>query len=332
MVKGKTMLLGIVLFVLLSTALLARPVTIKVASPAPKGSPWDRTLREISAEWSRISGGEIELKIYPGGIAGGEEDMIRKMRFNQLQGAVFTSLGLNEISKDTLALSTPFLITSNDEFDYVFEKIAPVLRDKFEEEGYKVISFSQAGWLHLFSKEKVVYPEDLRKLKVAGSDIEPAITQVWKNLGYNVIPISLNDLATGLSSGMIDACYLVVVAATAYQLYNVIDYMMDYPISPVLGGFVITERAWRRVDDEYKPELLEVGQKAADSLYKKMQELEAESRTMLEKQGVEIVDLPPAAEEAWKQEIVDEFEAIAGSAFSQEFFDLIKKHVQEFRK
>jgi TRAP-type C4-dicarboxylate transport system substrate-binding protein len=131
---------------------------------------------------------------------------------------------------------------------------------------------------------------------------------------------------------MIDACYLVVVAATAYQLYNVVDFMMDFPISPVIGGFVITDRAWRQVDDEYKDELLRVGQQTADTLYRKTRELEEEARGVLQQRGVQIVEIPQDAREAWKEEIIGEFEAIAGTAFSQEFFDLLKKHIRDYRQ
>ncbi len=325
------LLLTFIFIVTASNALFARPVTIKVGSLVPKGSPWDRALRRIAAGWSEASDGEIIMKIYPGGIAGDEADMIRKMRFNQLQGGVFTSLGLNDLAPDTVALSVPFLITSNEEYEYVFKRISPVLSEGIKKAGFQVISWTQAGWIHFFSTKKIEYPEDLRKLKIAGSDIDPAMFQAWKTMGYTVLPIAMSDVATALSSGMVDACYNVPLGATAYQLYNVVDYMMDFPISPVLGGFVMTDRAWNRIDDDLKPELLQIASDVADDLYENLQDLEQEAISVLKDQGVEIVSVSRDAREEWRKEFEWGFEMVVGKSFSERIYNLINKHLEEFR-
>jgi TRAP-type transport system periplasmic protein len=331
--KRRTILLLLTFIFLLTApnALFARPVTIKVGSLVPKGSPWDKALRQIAAEWSEVSDGKIIMKIYPGGIAGDEADMIRKMRFNQLQGGVFTSLGLNDLAPDTVALSVPFLITNNAEYEYVFKRIAPVLSEGIKKAGFQVVSWTQAGWIHFFSKKKIEYPDDLRKLKIAGSDIDPAMFQAWKTIGYTVLPISMSEVGTALSSGMVDACYNVPLGATAYQLYNVVDYMMDFPISPVLGGFVMTERAWNRIDDDLKPELLKRASEVADDLYENLQDLEREAIRVLKNQDVEIVSVSEDARQQWRKEFERGFEMVVGKSFSERIYDLITEYLEEFR-
>ena len=44
----------------------------------------------MGEEWRTSTGGAVTLKIYPGGIAGDEDAIIRKMRVGQLQAAGFT--------------------------------------------------------------------------------------------------------------------------------------------------------------------------------------------------------------------------------------------------
>ena len=83
---------------LLLAALLAvgAPLTaqsLKIASLAPDGSPWDKALKRLALEWQQVSGGRVTVKIYGGGIAGDEPDMLRKMRINQIQGAAMTGSG-----------------------------------------------------------------------------------------------------------------------------------------------------------------------------------------------------------------------------------------------
>ena len=106
----------ICVFMFCAAFAFSRPVTLKIGSAAPTGSPWDITLSKIAAEWKELTNGEVILKIYPGGVAGTEQDMIRRMRLNSLQGATLTSMGLNMIATDTLAVSLPFLIRDDDEF------------------------------------------------------------------------------------------------------------------------------------------------------------------------------------------------------------------------
>ena len=53
---------------------------IKLGTVAPEGSIWHDVLLEIREEWRRLSAGTVELRIYAGGVLGGEDEMIRKMQ------------------------------------------------------------------------------------------------------------------------------------------------------------------------------------------------------------------------------------------------------------
>ncbi len=64
-----------------------RPVVIKLATLAPEGTLFYDALLKLAGEWSRLSGGAVRLKIYPGGVAGSEYDMVRKLRIGQIQAA-----------------------------------------------------------------------------------------------------------------------------------------------------------------------------------------------------------------------------------------------------
>ena len=76
---------------------VASAQTLKLATLAPDGSVWDSALKEMGADWQQISGGEVTLRVYPGGVAGDDADMVRKMRIGQLQAGALTVAGLSEI-------------------------------------------------------------------------------------------------------------------------------------------------------------------------------------------------------------------------------------------
>ena len=150
-------------------------MVIKMATLAPEGSSWFRVLQEMGEEWRKASDGAVTLRIYPGGVAGDEDAMIRKMRIGQIQAAAITGIGLAYLEPSFYALHIPMMYESDEEFDYVRDRYAPVLERKMEEKGFVVLNWGDAGWVHFFSKDPVVTPEEAKALKTlpVGGGHEP---------------------------------------------------------------------------------------------------------------------------------------------------------------
>jgi TRAP-type C4-dicarboxylate transport system substrate-binding protein len=311
---------------------VARPIVLKIGSPTPKGSPWDNALKELAAEWREITGGQVQMRIFSGGVAGEEADVIRKMRFNSLQGAVLTALGINQIYPDAFVLSLPFLMHSDQEFEYVLDRIEGRLKENIEEQGFKVVGWTSVGWIYFFSTEKVIYPDDLRRLKLATSDSDKAIAQAMKALDFNAIPVGLNELLTGLNSGMIDACYTVRLGAAAYQWFGIANHMMDLPISPVLAGIVVSERAWRQIPDEYKDEMIRAAERVAADLAGETEQLEQDAMQIMLDNGLIVHDIPSDAVEEWREDFARGIEMIKGDTFSEDIYNVVSEHLEEYRR
>ena len=75
----------------------AQQYTIKFATLAPEGSTWINIMREYDAAVRKESNGRLGFKIYPGGVAGDEKDVIRKIRLGQFQSAGVTGTGIGEV-------------------------------------------------------------------------------------------------------------------------------------------------------------------------------------------------------------------------------------------
>ncbi|MFN3135971.1 MAG: TRAP transporter substrate-binding protein DctP, partial [Candidatus Kryptonium sp.] len=58
---------------------LSQEYLIKVATIAPDGSTWINVLREYDAQIRKESNGRIGFKIYAGGVAGDEIDVLKKI-------------------------------------------------------------------------------------------------------------------------------------------------------------------------------------------------------------------------------------------------------------
>lgn len=324
-------LMSIVMLIISVAGVSARPTLLKIGSVTPKGSPWDNALRQLAVDWNNITDGQVQMRIFSGGVAGEEADVLRKIRFNSLQGAVLTTYGLNQIYPDTFALSLPFLLSSDDEFDYVFNKVEDYLRENIEKQGFKVITWTSVGWVYIFAKEPVVAPEDLRRLKLATTDSDKAIAQALKANNFNAIPVGLSEVLTGLNSGMIDACYTVKMGAAAYQWFGVANHMTDLPMAPVMAAIVVSDRAWERIPDMYKEDMLDAADKVARTLARETAELEREAMEIMLDNGLVVHDVPSATEQRWRGEFEDTVEMIKGETFSAEIYEMIRTNIDEYR-
>jgi len=246
--------------ILLSVSLLLSAtlfgVTIKIGSLAPTGSPWDKALRQIASEWKKISKGKVKVKIYPGAIAGSEDDMIRKMRIGQLGGATLTGAGMSQLIPEIMALSIPLVLKNDKEFYHIIDKVGPEFEKKMEKKGVKIITWSNAGWLKYFSKTPIYSPSDLKKLKMAASPDDAKRLQVLRKIGFNVIPINHNDTMTALSSGMIEAIYSPPLISASFQWFASAKHMLNMKLSPLVSSIVISMRNWKKIPSEMQEEML----------------------------------------------------------------------------
>jgi len=128
-----------VLYLLCVSLIVSAPVSaqvIKLGSLAPEGSPWDKALRRIAADWNTVSNGRLKVRVFAGGIAGDEPNMVRKIRINQLQAAAITGVGLGSIVEDIYAVQLPLLIRTTEEMEYVMAEMEPTLNRMLQEKGF----------------------------------------------------------------------------------------------------------------------------------------------------------------------------------------------------
>jgi TRAP-type C4-dicarboxylate transport system substrate-binding protein len=117
-------------------------------------------LLSIRQQWRDISHGEVELRIYAGGVLGGETEMVRKVQRHGLDAIAISGAGLPFIDSSVDCLNLPMLFESYEELDYVRNGIARGGK-RLAHKHFKVLS--RRGRLdHFFTKAPVRTPDDLR--------------------------------------------------------------------------------------------------------------------------------------------------------------------------
>src|ERR1035441_10753766 len=132
----------------------AQQIEIKMATLAPKDSPWCDVLVRMGERWKAISNGNVKLTLYAGGVMGDEPDTVNKLRVKLSQAVALTGAGMGEIEKGVAALQIPMMFDSYEELDYVRDRLAPVLEKRIEANGFVVLNWGDAGWVYFFARSE----------------------------------------------------------------------------------------------------------------------------------------------------------------------------------
>ncbi len=311
---------------------LAAQQVIKLGSLAPVDSPWDKALARMALDWQTISQGRVVLKVYGGGIAGDEPDMIRKMRINQIQAAAMTGSGLGKIDPDFLVYQLPFMARDDEELQYLFDHLRSRLEKDLEAKGFVLLAFTRSGWLHFFSKTRMLTPEDMTKLSFFVMEGSPEVDQAWKEMGFHIVPLPANDAFAGLQSGMVNVFTASPLTAAAMQWFALAPHMTDFNWSPLTGGLVITAQAWRRIPAELRPELQRATEAALQGLTVEVEKVEAQAREVMKKNGL-IVDHVNAQQlEEWHKLVEKGLKILMDNPISKDIYEEANGYLEEYRR
>lgn len=316
---------------LLLPVVQAMAITIKVASLVPEGSPWHRALIKIAAEWQKISDGDVRLKIYPGGVAGDETDTIRKMRINQIQAAMVTGKGLAYIHPDFYVYQLPFVALDDEELDYLFFHLKPMLEELLEQKGFTLLGFSKSGWLHFFTTEKATTPEQMRSLKMFTLEGHASIDQAMKQMGFQIVPLKANDVFTAIQSGMVDAFAAAPLVAASMQWFALAPHMVSFNWSPLTGGFIIKNRTWNMIPANLHPQLVQTVEVVMDELYQESMEVEKQAFQIMEENGLIIHRVPEYIVAQWRDLVDQGFDMLVGETISREIYEQAVEILEEYR-
>ncbi len=319
---------------ILTTLLALSPVaaqTIKLATLAPEGSPWHNIVRDMAADWTNVTNGKVQVRIYAGGIAGDEPDMVRKVRVGQLQSVVLTGNGLAEIAQEIQALQMPMMLSSDAELDYVMERVGPKFDTLLQAKGFKVLNWGDAGWVRFFTQRPVVAPEDLKSLRLFTWAGDSAYLEAWKDAGYNPVSLPANEIHTGLQSGLINAFVAPPIAALAFQWFGLAKHMTDLKWAPLIGATVIANAAWREIPDDLKPLLLKSAGKANLRFRSEIRNLGGGAIEVMKKHGLVVHAVPREKVLLWEKSARAGYPKMVGRVVPAHMVDEVERLRGEYR-
>jgi len=313
-------------------AFAQRPTIVKLATLVPERSVWGLLLRDLTEEWKEITDGQVVARIYPGGVAGDDPDIVRKMRIGQLQAATITVTGLAEIDEAFNVFSIPLFYESYEEYFYVLHSLEPVLRERLEAEGFIFLHWGHGGWVYFFATEPINTIDDLKRFKLfvwAGS---ARLVAWWKDNGFRPVALAITDALPAMQTGMIEAAPVTPLAALSLQWYRQTPYMLDMGMAPLVGATIMTKRGWSKISAEDQEKILAASKRAAESFEVEVPAQDASAIAEMKKRGLTVsVVTDPEIQRGWT-EAAEAFATNYRDAFMpQEIYVMARKARDEFR-
>ncbi len=301
---------------------------LRIATLAPKGSSWAKAFEKSAREVRERTGGEIEMKIYDGGVMGDEGAMVRKMRHGQLDGAAVTSVGLGKINQQLLMLQLPMLFKSYEQLDYVRAQMSATFAGMLEAEGFKFAAWGDVGWIYLFSNTPVKTPDDIKSTKMWVWEDDPVSKAVMSVAGVSAVPLGVPDVLTSLEAGLIDAFTNSPYGSIALQWYAKAKYVTNLKLSIGIGGSVLTQKAWDAISPEAQKVMTEITEENYGKLLQRIRSDNKKAMHTLKEKGLEVVE--PENIAAWTSVATKVREKlVADKTFDATLVSTMLEHVKQ---
>jgi TRAP-type transport system periplasmic protein len=309
----------------------AQTVTIKLGTMAPDGSSWHNLLKGMGERWSTLSGGKVKLKIYAGGVAGNEGDMVRKLRVGQLNAAALSVVGLHDIETSAQCLAAPGLIADQAEQDALVEKMAPILNARFLEKGFQVLTWGDTGTVHIYLNKEVKGLADIKGVKMFAWSGDPHAVKSLELAGFQPVVISSTDIPSSMQTGMIQSFATADIMAFTARWFENAKSMVTATWGHLPGATIVNKDTWEKIPADLRPALLAASLEVGAKVNAEVVRMNQDALDQMKKAGLKMVDLPAAEMPAWYRMGEQMWPAVRGGVCTAPAFDEIVKVRDDYR-
>ena len=305
---------------------------IKIATLTPDGTTSMKKMRSAAKEIATHTNNRVKIKFYPGGVMGNQNSILRKIRINQLQGAIVSSGSLSRYYKDTTIYAMPFFFNSQEEVLFVRKKMDKLIIQGLEKKGFISFGIVETGFTYILSDKPIKEVEFLRKQKLWIPDTASSRNAV-KAFKLTPVPLPFSDVLAGLQTSLVNTIIISPIACIALQWHTQVKYLTETPILYGWGTLIIQKQALNKLSKQDKKIVNEIFAKTINEMDIQNQKDNIEALAALKNQG--ILFIKPDSEQlpVWKKLAQQgNSELVEKNLNSKKMYDLINKHITDYRK
>lgn len=268
---------------------------MRMATVAPKASPWVDELQRMGQAWSAQTAGRVRFTVV--GDLASEPSVIQRLGTGGADMAALSIVGLAQIDDAFNVLAVPFFFQSDAELTHVLGKLTPLLKQRLEAKKLHLVLWGHGGWVQVFSKQPIRTLAELQKAKLFTSEGDAKTVSWYTSNGFHAVPLAASEIPKQLKlpTGAIDATPAVPPLALTMQFYRDAPYMLDIRVAPLVAGVVMSEAAWTRLSEEDRKVILGLAAETEKKLFADAAGLDAKHIKEMQASGLKVTTLDAKA-------------------------------------
>lgn len=291
----KLVLAAILILALLVPTALADDYMIDLATAYAGDAPAGIALQKFVDDVREKSEGSIDISLFTDGTLGNPNDNYASVASGDLDMTMAGLEGLDLYAPEYTFLDSPFLISNWDHMMALLNSgIGDTLKARYEENGFVTLGWHKRDTRVLASDKPISTPADVSglKLRLPGMTV---YVDTWSALNVSPTTIAMNELYTGLSTNMAEACEGGYEQMNTLKLYEVQKYIQESDHVLEFVGLFINKDLY----DSMSPEQQQILQDCAAEDLAYADQLSADKRAEYKQAcldgGMELVEIDRAA-------------------------------------
>jgi TRAP-type C4-dicarboxylate transport system substrate-binding protein len=209
----------------------------------------------------------------------------------------------------------------------------PQFRQGFRDKGYELLGWMEIGFVHMFSSEPVHSLDDMKSRRVWLWQGDPMGQAFFKASGISPVPLSIVDVYTSLSTGLVDTVYCTPLAAIALQWFTKTKYVSSISLTNAMGGLIVSRRFFDRLPPDLQDLLRETGHRVGEKLVTATRQDNEKSVTELKQRGLVFVEPGEGMSEAELLELRDRAagDLIGSDYIPEAVFEKTRSLLEQYR-
>jgi len=294
----------------------------------PQGHPIVMGGEKFAELLAKKSGGKMTVKIFPGGVLGGDVQVLSAVQGGTIDMTSMNSGILQSQVKEFAIVDFPFLFANAREVDGVMDgPLGKELADKLPAKGLVNLAYYDLGFRNLTdSRRPIKTAEDIAGLKIRVIQ-SPIYIDTFNALGANAVPMPFPEVYTALEQKTIDGQEnpFTVIQSNKFQEVQKYLAVTRHIYNP--QSFLMSKKAWDNLNKDEQAMIVAAAQESA--VYQRQVSRDAQDKALADlKKTMEVTELPPAEIakiRAKLKPVTDKYSAQVGPEFAQRFFADVEK-------
>ncbi len=307
------------------TAASDETIIIKAGHHTSVDGTFQHGLETFRDKLAELSGGTMQVEIYPSGQLGDQTELIQQLQTGTVQMAVSSCADVANFAPNVGILDVPYLFeTKQQAWNAMDGDIGKEMEDYvFDEVGIYVKGWISGGTRSVFSSVKPIETvDDMKNLKIRTQPAEVHV-QAFTQFGATVTPIAYTELYSALQQHVIDAAendpsnYYDMKFYEVCKYYSLTEHIQQVASTPILVSPIFYDS----LTDEQKgwfDEACEYAEK------EQRQYVEDQSDVYIEKLEAEGVQVNEVDKESFIEAIQPFYESYVYDNYSEELVSRIR--------